>query len=102
MKIPAPCMTGQEAVIDFAARRAKASPDLRDQLQKTRDGLAAGMTPKEIRELEIAREREKINAAMRTISVALKNLSTYTTEAQIDIYVVTLQELLPKLVGGKS
>ncbi len=120
MKLPAPCMTGQENLLDFAGPRGKASGELKEFLksasveqvatvlkismaERAKDRLAeiAGMTPAQYREFEINREHEKINDAMRAVKIALNRLQTYTSEAELDVYIVALQDQLPKMVGGK-
>jgi hypothetical protein len=69
---------------------------------RAKERLGGMLSPQQLRDFEIAREKAKITDAMRTISGSLKTLRGYITENQIDTYVVMLQEMLPKMVGGKS
>ncbi len=120
MKLPAPSMVGQENVLDFRAPRARASGELKELLrgksnvevaselktamaERATERLARmrGLTPEQHRDEQIARTVTKISEAMQVIQRSLKTMQTHYSEAALDAYIVGLQEMLPKLTGGR-
>lgn len=91
MKLPAPCLTGQANVLDFAAVRKAASIELRRQLTKTEAGLAAGLSAAEIRAIEAEREKQ-------IIAAAVLRLEGYTSKSAVVEFV---EGVLMQVAGGK-
>ncbi len=103
MKLPAPCMVGQENVLDFKGPRAKASGELRSSIDQLGAGInkmiaqrhteqlrAAGLSIEESNRIE--GEREK-----KIISGAIERLGGYISKSDV---VDFLEDALATL-GGK-
>ena len=103
MKLPAPCMVGQENVLDFKGPRAKASGELRSSIDQLGAGIntmiaqrhteklrASGLSIEEINRLEAEREKQIIGAAV-------DRLLKYIGKSEVVDY---LEDVLATL-GGK-